>query len=131
MKPSPPGGHVHSQRFATTRWSLVLAAQERELPESRDALESLCAGYWYPVYAYVRRRGYQAQDAQDLTQEFFGRLLEKDYLKTVDRERGRFRTFLLTAVSRFLSNDRERSQAIKRGGGKIPLSLDFASGEER
>ncbi|MCE9528999.1 MAG: sigma-70 family RNA polymerase sigma factor [Planctomycetales bacterium] len=117
--------------FNTTRWSLVVAAAKSPSPQARAALEELCGSYWYAVYAFVRRRGQQVEDARDLTQEFFARLLEKDYLEAVDRERGRFRTFLLTAVSHFLSNERERACAQKRGGGQTVLSLDFESGEER
>jgi RNA polymerase sigma-70 factor (ECF subfamily) len=125
---SDPSGNAN---FATTHWSLVIAAVKSPSPQSRAALEELCGCYWYPVYAFVRRRGHQAEDARDMTQEFFARLLEKDYLEAADRERGRFRTFLLTAVSHFLSNERERACAQKRGGGLTPLSLDFERGEER
>ena len=117
--------------FATTRWSLVVAAAKSPSPQTRAALAELCGSYWYPVYAFVRRRGKQAEDARDLTQEFFTRLLEKDYLEAVERERGRFRTFLLTAVSHFLCNERERVVAQKRGGGQTLLSLDFERGEQR
>ena len=117
--------------FNTTRWSLVVAAAKTPSPQARAALEELCGSYWYAVYAFIRRRGKQADDAQDLTQEFFARLLEKDYLEAVDKERGRFRTFLLTAVSHFLSHERERALAQKRGGGQTVLSLDFERGEER
>lgn len=119
------------RRFHTTRWSIVLAAQAGDPPEARDALEQLCQTYWYPLYAYVRRRGHPAHDAQDLTQEFFATLLEKDYLESADRRRGHFQTFLLTAVSRFLSKQNDRSRAAKRGGGKKPLALDLLSGEQR
>ncbi|HJT34762.1 MAG TPA: sigma-70 family RNA polymerase sigma factor [Pirellulales bacterium] len=119
------------RRFGTTHWSIVLAAQSPDLPESREALEDLCRSYWYPLYAYMRRRGHAAHEAQDLTQEFFATLLEKNYLESADRERGRFRTFLLTAVSRFLSKQHDRSRAAKRGGGKKPLAIDVSSGEER
>ena len=125
---SAPSGNA---RFATTHWSLVIAAVKSPSPQSRAALEELCGCYWYPVYAFVRRRGQQPEDARDLTQEFFTRLLERDYLEAADRERGRFRTFLLTAVSHFLSNERERACAQKRGGGQSLLSLDFERGEER
>jgi RNA polymerase sigma-70 factor (ECF subfamily) len=118
-------------RFATTHWSLVVAAGDRHRPESDSALATLCECYWYPVYAFVRRRGHMANDAQDLTQEFFATLLEKEYLRSADRERGRFRTFLLTAVSRFLSKQAERSVAKKRGGGRKLLSIDFADAEGR
>ena len=110
---------------------MVLAAQSQESPQSRKALENLCQIYWYPLYAFVRRRGYPAHDAQELTQDFFATLLEKNYLAAVDRERGRFRTFLLTAVSRFLSKQNDRSHAAKRGGGKKLLAIDVSSGEER
>jgi RNA polymerase sigma-70 factor (ECF subfamily) len=125
---SPSSGNAN---FATTRWSLVVAAAKSPSPQARAALEELCGNYWYAVYAFVRRRGKQVDDARDLTQEFFMRLLEKDYLEAADRERGRFRTFLLTAVSHFLSNERERACAQKRGGDVVTLSLDFERGEER
>ncbi|MFV1967115.1 MAG: RNA polymerase sigma factor [Pirellulaceae bacterium] len=118
-------------RFETTHWSVVLAAAHRSSPDSDEALESLCRTYWYPLYAYVRRRGYSADDAKDLTQEFFARLLEKDYLQAADCERGRFRSFLLTVLKRFLSKERERAEAQKRGGGRKLLSIDFTSGEDR
>jgi RNA polymerase sigma factor (sigma-70 family) len=117
--------------FATTHWSLIVAAAKGSSPQARGALEALCASYWYPVYAFVRRRGEKAEDASDLTQGFFARLLEKEYLEDADRERGRFRTFLLAAVSHFLSNERVRANTQKRGGGTILLSLDFGKGEER
>ena len=98
---------------------------------SRAALSTLCEAYWYPLYAYVRRQGHQSAEAQDLVQEFFCRLLERDYLQTADKERGRFRSFLLTILKRFLSNEKKRNNAQKRGGGQVILSLDFGSGEER
>jgi len=126
---SPPSSG--SAGFHTTRWSLVAAAAKAPSPEVRAALEELCKTYWYAVYAFVRRKGKQVDDARDLTQDFFARLLEKDYLAAADQERGRFRTFLLTAVSHFLSNERERTGAQKRGGGQTVLSLDFDLGEER
>ncbi len=127
MSPASSG----NANFNTTRWSLVVAAAQSPSPQARAALEELCGNYWYAVYAFVRRRGEQVDNARDLTQEFFSRLLEKDYLQAADRERGRFRTFLLTAVSRFLSNERERACAQKRGGDAITLSLDFERGEQR
>ena len=120
------------KRFATTQWSLVLAAaREHGGRESEEALAKLCQTYWYPVYAYIRRRGYPAADAQDRTQAFFEALLEKDYVRLADRERGRFRTFLLTAVSRFLAKQRDRAAAKKRGGDRKLLSIDVAAGEGR
>jgi RNA polymerase sigma-70 factor (ECF subfamily) len=119
------------REFASTRWSLVAAAGQRESPESAAALASLCRLYWYPLYAYARRRLPTAEDAQDLTQEFFARLLEKEYLRQVDRQRGSFRSFLLTAFRHFLAKERDRAHAQKRGGGRPHLSLDFQVGERR
>lgn len=117
--------------FATTHWSVVLAAQDRSAPEARQALERLCGGYWYPLYAFVRREGYSPPDAQDLTQEFFARLLEKHYLDQVDRKKGKFRSFLLAALRHFLSDQRDRAQAAKRGGGVSLISLDQEAAEDR
>src|SRR5258707_13682474 len=120
---SPSNSSREAQRFATTRWSIVVAAGKPDKASAKTALAALCETYWYPVYAFVRRRGYTAHDAQDCTQEFFAALLEKDYVRTANRERGRFRTFLLTAVSRFLSKQRDRGRTRKRGGGRtIPCS---------
>lgn len=118
-------------RFATTQWSLVLAAGRRGSAEAEEALERLCSLYWYPVFAFVRRRGYPAEEAEDLTQAFFTRLIEKHDVATADRERGRFRTFLLTACDHFLLNERDRALAIKRGGGQVMIPLDTAAAEER
>jgi RNA polymerase sigma factor (sigma-70 family) len=123
-----PGG---SPRFATTRWSLVVAAGEAPEGEGRAALEALCGAYWYPLYAFERRRGAGAEEARDLVQGFFAALLEKGYLAQADRERGRFRTFLIAAFRHHASKERERERAQKRGGGRAPLSLDFADGEAR
>lgn len=120
-----------SPRFATTHWSVVLAAGRSGSPRQAEALEKLCRGYWYPLYAYIRRRGHGPEDAKDLTQEFLARLLEKNWLADVDPHTGRFRSFLLTTLSRFLLNDYDRSQAAKRGGGKILLSLDQEQAEGR
>jgi RNA polymerase sigma-70 factor (ECF subfamily) len=117
--------------FATTHWSLVLAARDRAEPGAGDALASLCALYWYPLYAYVRRRGHGADDTHDLTQEFFARLLAKDFLACVDQSKGKFRAFLLAAVNHFLANERDRDRAKKRGGGRPVLSLDAADAEGR
>jgi RNA polymerase sigma-70 factor (ECF subfamily) len=118
-------------RFASTRWSLVAAAGTGDSPEAREALAALCQMYWYPIYAYARRRLPRANDAQDMTQAFFARLLEKDYLQAADRTRGKFRAFLRTAFDHFLANEQERTNAQKRGGGRSMLPLDFQSGELR
>ena len=117
-------------QFATTHWSLVLEAR-RDSPQSQSAVAELCGRYWYPVYAFLRRRGSSPEDASDLTQDFFATLLEKEYLDDVDRQKGRFRTFLLTAVTRFAAKAYERQQAQKRGGGRKHLSLDVSQGECR
>jgi RNA polymerase sigma-70 factor (ECF subfamily) len=122
----PPG----RQRFTTTRWSLVFNAAG-DSSDAREALESLCGRYWYPLYAYVRHRGYPAADAKDLTQDFFAHLLEKESLKAADPDRGRFRSFLLTAFNNFISKRRDFQNAQKRGGGIRHLSIDFDSGEQR
>jgi RNA polymerase sigma factor (sigma-70 family) len=124
------GANDHPARFASTRWSLVHAAAERRSPASDDALATLCQRYWYPLYAYARRLT-NSEDALDLTQEFFACLLEKEYLRQADPQRGRFRSFLLTAFKHFLSKARERDRAQKRGGGRQPLSLDVQTGEHR
>jgi RNA polymerase sigma-70 factor (ECF subfamily) len=113
--------------FATTHWSLVLAAGERGGAESDRALEQLCRAYWTPLYAYVRRRVRDVHEAQDLTQAFFERLLEKRYLVQADPQRGRFRSFLITTFKHFLANEWERARTEKRGGGQVVLSLDYAS----
>ena len=118
-------------RFATTQWTLVRAAAERGSAEGAEALARLCSIYWYPIFAFVRRRGYPVDDAQDLTQAFFARIIEKDDLGAADRDRGRFRTFLLTACQHFLLNERDRALALKRGGGYVPISIDIAAAEER
>lgn len=112
-------------RFATTRWSVVLAAAENPAaPDFNEALSSLCSAYWYPLYAFVRRQGYSGDDAQDLTQAFFACLLEKNYLRQADRARGRFRSFLLSALKHFLADERDRAKALKRGGGRALVSLE-------
>jgi RNA polymerase sigma-70 factor (ECF subfamily) len=114
--------------FVTTHWSVVVSAVRSDTTQSRNALEQLCRVYWYPLYAYVRRRGHSPEDAQDLTQEFFARLLERNWLARADQARGRFRTFLLVAMERFLANEWDKARALKRGGGMptLPLQLDTA-----
>ena len=116
-------------KFQTTSWSLVLTAAHDPSAGSRPALERLCETYWNPVFAFIRRSGYDRDAAQDLTQAFFAVLLEKNFLEVADPQRGRFRSFLLTAVKHFLSNERDRAQALKRGGGEIPLSIDLLASE--
>ena len=119
-----------SSQFPTTRWTLVVAAGDRHRKEARSALISLCENYWYPLYAYLRRRGYAAHEAQDLTQEFFLRVLEGHYLNRADPEKGRFRAFMLTSLKFFVADEKDRHRAHKRGGGAV-VQLEFMSGEER
>jgi RNA polymerase sigma factor (sigma-70 family) len=126
-------GHTmvaRSPQFPTTRWTLVVAAADSGRKEARSALVSLCEGYWYPLYAYLRRRGYPADQAQDFTQSFFMRLLEGRYLDRADPEKGRFRSFLLTSLKFFVADEEDRQRARKRGGGQL-VPLEFTSGEER
>jgi RNA polymerase sigma factor (sigma-70 family) len=117
--------------FVTTRWSVVLNAKNKAAPGSKEALESLCQTYWYPIYAFVRGLGDSPPDAQDLTQEFFMRLLTKDFLRVVTPDKGRFRTFLRMALKRFVANEWDRAHAQKRGGGATHLSFDTDMAEER
>jgi len=117
--------------FPHTRWTLVLAATRKDAPESAAALEAICHAYWYPLYAYVRRRGYGKEDAEDLVQAFFARFLEKNYLAGLDAERGRFRAFLLASLKHFLINEWKKAQRQKRGGGELPLSLDWQTADTK
>jgi RNA polymerase sigma-70 factor (ECF subfamily) len=117
--------------FATTRWTVVIHAQQGDSTEAREALETLCRAYWYPLYAFVRRQGVTPEDAQDLTQAFFERLIEKNFLADVQREKGRFRSFLLAALKHFLANEWDKGRAQKRGGGAIHVPIDTASAETR
>lgn len=123
-----PASPSPSPLFATTRWSVVLAAKHAD---SKQALETLCGAYWYPLYAYVRRDGHTPHDAQDLTQEFFARLVEKDWLRSAGPDKGRFRTFLLVAMKRFLVNEWHKSAAQKRGGHITHVPLDAEDAERR
>ena len=126
---TPPWGEVaHQAVFATTHWSVVLAAGRSDAPQAQASLEKLCQTYWFPLYAYVRRRGYAEADAKDLTQGFFEWLLERHWLEQADQQRGRFRSFLLTSISGFLANEWDKSQTLKRGGGRV-LSLPFGEAE--
>jgi RNA polymerase sigma-70 factor (ECF subfamily) len=117
--------------FTTTNWSVVLEAGKTDYNRAADALEKLCVRYWYPVYAFVRRRGSDEHEAKDLTQAFFARLLENDSLKKVDRQKGKFRSFLLAATTNFLANEWDKRQSLKRGGQHRVISLDDADAEER
>src|ERR1700733_6318314 len=119
-----------SSQFPTTRWTLVIAAGDPRGKEARSALASLCENYWYPLYAYLRRRAYPADQAQDLTQEFFMRVLEGRYLDRADPEKGRFRSFILTSLKFFVADEEDRQRARKRGGGLL-VPVEFSSGEER
>ncbi len=134
LEPLPARG----DRFATTHWSMVVSAGGCQgeagagrPSEAGRALATLCENYWFPLYAFVRRAGHTAEDAQDLTQEFFVHLLAENYLAVADRQRGRFRSFLLGAMKHFLANERRRQGAQKRGGHRPTISLDFHSGENR
>lgn len=129
-------GHRHPEvapgvvrGFVTTQWSLVLAAGQAQAPMHQEALDTLCRTYWYPVYAFIRRRGHGPTDAEDLAQEFFARLLVKEWLAGIEPNGSRFRAFLVTAVARFLANEHDRQVAQKRGGGRQLLPLEDA--EER
>ena len=118
-----------SGRVATTQWSQILAAKDGSDTEARAALESLCQTYWQPLYAYIRHQGSDPDEARDLTQGYFTELIEKDFLAGIDPEKGRFRSFLLASLRNFLSHQRDRAHALKRGGGAVTLSLDTSLGE--
>jgi RNA polymerase sigma-70 factor (ECF subfamily) len=115
----------------TTYWTLIQAASEGLPSESRAALAALCQAYWYPVYSFIRRKVFEDEKARDLTQGFFVLLIEKNYLAAADRERGKFRSFLLTAVKSFLANEHDRATALKRGGGQAPISINMSEAEGR
>jgi RNA polymerase sigma factor (sigma-70 family) len=117
--------------FRTTHWSVVLAAAERGSPGADEALARLCQAYWYPLYAFIRRRGHGPEEAEDLTQEFFARLVDKNYLMGITVEGGKFRSYMLTVLKHFLTNEWERAQTQKRGGGKNAFSMDDETAEER
>jgi RNA polymerase sigma factor (sigma-70 family) len=119
-----------SHRFPTTSWSLVVASAGHLDPQAKQALATLCERYWHPLYAFIRRQGYDLEKARDLTQEFFVRVIEKNYMYEADPHRGRFRAFLLAALKHFLSNEADREQAQKRGGGYTVLSLDLGTAED-
>lgn len=127
MDPTPSS----NSSFATTRWSVVLAACRSSSPHYEEALSSLCHTYWFPLYAYLRRRGYDPNQAEDYIQSFFAQMLEKQYLREVEPSRGKFRSFLLVALRRFVSDQHDRDQALKRGGGHNRLFIDLESAEGR
>ncbi len=120
-----------TQRFVTTRWSLVLAAGEQRDPAARAALDELCRDYWFPIYAFARRRGYAEEPAKDLTQGFFAQLIQNNSVARADAERGRFRTFLLACFKNFLANEYDKRQAAKRGGNAVHVDWDLTAAEER
>lgn len=130
---TPGAGPVtgYGAQFAPTSWTDVMAAQRGGSREAEAALEKLCLTYWYPLYSYLRRKGFDAHKAQDLNQEFFYRLLKENYLGAVDRKRGKFRSFLLAALNHFVSNQRDYERAAKRGGGQTLISLDDTDAENR
>ena len=123
------GEHESNDWFHTTHWSIVRAARDTDDSRAEDALSELCQTYWRPLYTFLRRSGNSPHDAQDLTQSFFATLIDKDYLKSVDQQKGRFRSFLLVAIKHFVANQRKHDQAIKRGGAYQRLSLDYADAE--
>ena len=127
-RPSSSGG---KGQFRTTHWSVVLAAGKADSTRARGALEKLCQSYWYPLYAFVRRLGHSPHDAEDLVQAFFAQCLEKNYLGPADQAKGRFRSFLLIALKRFLANEWDKARTQKRGGGAPPASLDALTAEQR
>lgn len=136
MSEPPPEDHAPLEdatraQFAATSWTNVLAAQQSGSLEAEAALEKLCATYWYPLYAYLRRKGHDPHQAQDLTQGFFYRLLKENFLGAADRRRGKFRSFLLAALNHHVSNQRDYDRAAKRGGGHTLISLDDAAAESR
>ena len=128
---SDRAGDNHPAQFATTHWSVVLAAGGRNSNEQPEALEKLCRTYWYPLYAYIRRRGAGPEDAKDLTQEFFTRLLQKNYPAQADRAKGKFRSFLLLTLNHFLADEFDKASTRKRGGGQVFISLDQDAAEGR
>lgn len=126
-----PSGESSPRIFATTCWSVVLAAGGSDSPPAHRALQTLCSAYWYPIYVYVRRKGYSPDEAQDLTQEFFAQVIAKDRLRLADRSKGKFRTFLLAMLDYFLAREWSRARRQKRGGQFTFVSLDQLSPEER
>jgi RNA polymerase sigma-70 factor (ECF subfamily) len=125
-----PAQEEQRRWFTTTHWSVVLAAKQGDVSHAAAALENLCRTYWPPLYAYIRREGHDATEAQDLTQEFFARLLAKDYLQNLRHQQGKFRSFLLAYLKNFLLEQRRKVRALKRGGGQVFVSLDTTESED-
>ncbi len=128
---STPADGASGDVFATTHWTVVVAAGLRGAPAADRALDELCRAYWYPLYAYVRHRGCSKEDAEDLVQGFFARFLKRNYLEGLSSERGRFRSFMLAALKHFLANEWDRAQRQKRGGGVTPMTLDWQGADSR
>ncbi len=124
-------GRGGTGRFATTHWSVVLAAGKSSSAQHKQALSTLCQTYWFPLYAYLRRVGYNAHESADYTQGFFAKMLEKHYLRQVKPRPGKFRSFLLASLKHFVANERARARAVKRGGGRTVLSFDFENAENQ
>jgi len=131
LKPEHDPVSSGARKFVTTHWSAVLSAGGADSPQAQKALAELCQAYWYPLYAYIRRTGYSPHDAEDMTQGFFAKLLEKNFLADAKQEKGRFRSFLLIALKRFMANQWDRANAEKRGGGKKIIPFDKDSAETR
>ena len=131
MTSDSPSTAAPGDIFATTHWTVVLTAGQRHTPQADRALEELCRTYWFPLYAYVRRRGTAKADAEDLVQAFFARFLARNYLEGLSAERGRFRAFLLASLKHFLANEWDKSQRLKRGGGLTILSLDWQTADKQ
>jgi RNA polymerase sigma-70 factor (ECF subfamily) len=127
LMPAP----THNPNFATTRWTMVATAGGGEVKSAADALEAICRTYWFPLYAFIRRQGHTREEAEDLTQAFFMDLLEREPWQQLDRERGKFRAFLLAALKHFLSNNRDTARSQKRGGRALHLSLDWQGADSR
>jgi RNA polymerase sigma-70 factor (ECF subfamily) len=131
MEPEPPMRGFAGPHFVTTHWSAVVSAGQEDAPAAQAALEGLCRAYWFPLYAYVRRKGYGVADAQDLTQEFFARFLERRYFGMADRQKGKFRSFLLASLEHFLAKEWTRAHRLKRGGGQTIIAWDACDPEQR
>ncbi|MBN2438046.1 MAG: sigma-70 family RNA polymerase sigma factor [Deltaproteobacteria bacterium] len=121
----------HDDIFVTTRWTMVLAAADRSTPQAGQALEEICQLYWYPLYAYIRRHDHSPENAEDLTQEFFRQLVEHHWIGDADRNKGKLRAFLMTALKNFMAKEWRKASAKKRGGGQLPLSIDTGIAEGR